>query len=239
MGKIFLSENGSEIPAVSKKQMIEIDRLAMEQFGPNLFQMMENAGRNLALTTMELTAKIDNPKIIVLAGTGGNGGGGICAARHLANRDFNVALAITNEKKLQPIPKEQLEIYFNTNADVINDFSNLKPDIIVDAIIGYSLSNEPIGIAKEFIEWANRTNAIKLSLDIPSGINSTTGEVYGAFFKADKTVTLALPKSGLSRKTCGDILLADIGIPRIVYEKLNLNFTSPFKNEFVIKLLEA
>ena len=82
----FSTPSGVEVPAVTTDQMREIDRIAMEETGPNLFQMMENAGRNLAEMAIEcLGANWRQAKIVVLAGTGGNGGGGITAARHLAN----------------------------------------------------------------------------------------------------------------------------------------------------------
>ena len=91
----FLTNNGKKIPAVTLEQMVEIDRIAMEINGPNLFQMMENAGRNLAeITINSLGKNWKEQNIIVLSGTGGNGGGGICAARHLANRGGNVKVCI-------------------------------------------------------------------------------------------------------------------------------------------------
>ena len=101
MQKYFYTKNNIKVPAVTTEQMIEIDRIAIEETGPNLYQMMENAGRNLALTIIDKIAEISNPSIVILAGTGGNGGGGICAARHLANRNFNVKLAITERSKLK------------------------------------------------------------------------------------------------------------------------------------------
>ena len=71
----FTTENGIEVPAVSKQQMIEIDRIAVEETGPNLFQMMENAGRNLAELTIETLGKNwKKQNIVVVAGTGGYGG---------------------------------------------------------------------------------------------------------------------------------------------------------------------
>src|SRR5262252_6871963 len=86
-----VTDSGIEVPVVTTEQMREIDRIAVDETGPNLFQMMENAGRNLALQAMEvLGAKWSRASMIVLAGGGGNGGGGICAARHLANRGLNV-----------------------------------------------------------------------------------------------------------------------------------------------------
>src|SRR5215469_15771025 len=87
----FITEDGIEVPAVDTDQMREVDRIAVEETGPNLYQMMENAGRNLASLAIEVMGKEwQKAKILVLAGTGGNGGGGICAARHLANRNSTV-----------------------------------------------------------------------------------------------------------------------------------------------------
>jgi NAD(P)H-hydrate epimerase len=236
MKNYFTTESGIKIPAIITEQMIEIDRIAIEETGPNLYQMMENAGRNLALTVMDLVTEISNSSIIILAGTGGNGGGGICAARHLLNRNYNVKLAITDKSKMKDIPHKQLEIFENAGGILIEKFENIKADIVVDAIIGYSLLNAPRGKSLQFIKWANSQNAKKLSLDIPSGINSTTGANYGEYFIADITMTLALPKTGLSEAKCGKLLLADIGISKNVYAKSGIEYNSPFMKKYIIPI---
>ena len=79
---MFRSAHDAVVPAVTAAQMREVDRVAVEETGPNLYQMMEHAGRSLALTALEMAT--DDGPIVVLAGTGGNGGGGLAAARHLA-----------------------------------------------------------------------------------------------------------------------------------------------------------
>lgn len=240
MIKFFKTEKEIKVPAVTTEQMIEVDRIAIEETGPNLFQMMENAGRNLAeLTIQTLGKKWKSQKIVVLAGTGGNGGGGICAARHLANRGADVTVCITDNKKLKDVPAYQLHILKSTNAKIITieELQNENPDLIIDAIIGYSLSGKPTGISAEMIDWASEKLGIRLSLDVPSGVDSTTGEVNGKFINPDLTMTLALPKTGLLPETTGDLYLADIGIPSKVYEKLNLNYKSPFDNKYFLKLL--
>ena len=239
MIKFFKTEKEIKVPAVTTEQMIEVDRIAIEETGPNLFQMMENAGRNLAeLTIQTLGKKWKSQKIVVLAGTGGNGGGGICAARHLANRGADVTVCITDNKKLKDVPAYQLHILKSTNAKIITieELQNENPDLIIDAIIGYSLSGKPTGISAEMIDWASEKLGIRLSLDVPSGVDSTTGEVNGKFINPDLTMTLALPKTGLLPETTGDLYLADIGIPSKVYEKLNLNYKSPFDNKYFLKL---
>ena len=87
----FLTEAGIEVPAVSASQMHEVDRIAVQETGPTLFQMMENAGRTIAQFSLEvLKWQGQSARVLVLVGSGGNGGGGLCAARHLANRSLNV-----------------------------------------------------------------------------------------------------------------------------------------------------
>ncbi|MEO8230896.1 MAG: NAD(P)H-hydrate epimerase [Ignavibacteriota bacterium] len=239
MIKLFKTENEIKVPAVTTEQMIEIDRIAMEETGPNLFQMMENAGRNLAeLTIQTLGEKWQLQKIVVLTGTGGNGGGGICAARHLANRGADVTVCITNMEKLKDVPAHQLHIVRSTSAKIVkfSELSRFEPDLIIDAIIGYSLSGKPAGISAEMIDWASEKLGIRISLDIPSGVDSTTGEVMGKFINPDLTMTLALPKTGLLPDVTGDLFLADIGIPHTVYEKLILKYKQPFDSKYFVKL---
>jgi NAD(P)H-hydrate epimerase len=235
----FTTENGIEVPAVTKEQMIEIDRIAIEETGPNLFQMMENAGRNLAELTIETLGENWKKQIIVIiAGTGGNGGGGICAARHLANRGATVKVCITDSIKLKEVPAYQLHILKSTNAKIISisELKNEKPDIILDAIIGYSLSGEPKGPSLELIQWTSQQHGIIISLDVPSGINSTTGEAADNHIKPNITLTLALPKTGLLPSVSGDVFLADIGIPQKVYEKLGIIYNQPFDKQYYTKL---
>jgi len=240
MIEIFKTENRIEVPAVTMEQMIEVDRIAIKETGPNLFQMMENAGRNLAELSIKTLGKSwDKSEILILSGTGGNGGGGICAARHLANKGAKVKVCITDVENLKEVPAYQLHILRSTNAKQIsfNELSHTDPDLIIDAIIGYSLSGKPKGISAEMIEWASEKLSVRISLDVPSGVNATTGEVMGAFINPDFTMTLALPKTGLIPEVTGDLYLADIGIPAKVYEKLKLDYQPPFEGKYYVKLI--
>ena len=233
--KKFLTSSGLEVPAVTADQMREIDRIAMEETGPNLFQMMENGGRCLALITIgTLLEKWKKANIIVMAGAGGNGGGGICAARHLANRKACVKLCLSNPDKLSEVPAFQRKIYLAAGGKEIG-FEKLKkekPDFIIDALIGYSLNGAPRGRTLELIEWANHSKAEIFSLDIPSGIDSTSGKTPGKFIKAMGTVTLALPKSGLTNKNSGKLFLADLSIPEATFKKIGITRRDPFGENF-------
>jgi len=219
--------------------MREVDRIAMEETGPNIFQMMENAGSTLALLAIEVLGRgWEKANIITLAGGGGNGGGGICASRHLANRNAKVVLCLADPHHLDEVASFQRKVFGSTSGREI-DAKNVgreSPDLILDALIGYGLKSAPQGAAAELIQWADQTNASIMALDVPSGVNATTGEAPGDVINARWTMTLALPKTGLLPKNTGELYLADIGIPEGVYRRLGLSYTSPFGDSFRVHL---
>lgn len=222
----FVTPTGMSVPAVDSEQMRQIDRIAIDETGPNLFQMMENAGRNLAITVIErLGPEWAERQVVVLAGTGGNGGGGICAARHLANRGANVTLVVTRLGRLGGVPAHQLAVYRATEGRLAEPgkAARLTPDLVVDALIGYGLVGPPAGVTADLIGWVRSLTVPVVALDVPSGLDSTSGEAPGAWVEAQLTLTLALPKTGLDVPAVGDLRLADIGIPVGVYRRLGLD----------------
>ena len=235
MMKSFVSDTDVEVPAVSAAQMREVDRIATEETGPNLFQMMENAGRNLASLAMQLaTPDWHDALVVVLAGPGGNGGGGICAARHLANRGAKVWLCLADADHLGSVPAYQRKVFASTLGTEVDSkrLVDARPDLIVDALLGYSLSGAPRGRVEDLIEWANSTQAFILSLDLPSGLDATTGNAPGALIVPRWTMTLALPKTGLLPERVGELYLADIGIPQAVYQRMKLPYRTPFDHRY-------
>ena len=228
---IRFTASGLEVPAVTAEQMREIDRIAIEETGPNLFQMMENAGHNLAALSMELLGNgWQQASYLVLAGSGGNGGGGICAGRHLANHGCRVSLCLADPEHLEEVPAFQHKVFQSTSGKEIRiaELDRQHPDIILDALIGYGLKSAPVGAAVRLIEWADASGAPILALDIPSGRNATTGEAPGACMRPRWSMTLALPKTGLLADTTGDLFLADIGIPQETYQRMQMKYVSPF-----------
>ena len=227
MNKISFPKLSNHIPYITTNQMIEVDRLMIEEYGINLFQMMENAGRCLAIVTREKINLNKDKNILVIAGSGGNGGGGMTAARRLNFWGYNVAVLLTSAiEKYQGTIGIQLKILQKTGAKVYTkpDFDfNKKYDVIIDAIIGYSLRGELRKNIIELIEWVNNQDANIISMDVPSGIDSTTGEISSNCIKADQTMTLALPKTGFqnpeTKKYIGELLLADISVPPVLYHK--------------------
>jgi len=119
------------------------------------------------------------------------------------------------------------------------EFRNLGPDrvhLILDAFIGYGLQSAPQDIFAELIGWANTTRVPIISLDVPSGLDSTSGATPGEFIRPSRTMTLALPKSGLARAEAGELILADIGIPAETYRRAGVSYVSPFGNRFRVPL---
>ena len=235
----FFTQGGIEIPAVTADQMRELDRLATEETGPNLFQMMENAGRNLALLALAVLGdEWTAARIVVLAGSGGNGGGGICAARHLANRGVDVRLCVAEPNQLEGVPEYQRKVFHSTSGrEVAAAALSAEPgDLVLDALIGYGLRSAPRSHVAELIRWANGTGTPILALDVPSGVDATTGGTPGDCIQPHWTMTLALPKTGLLPQRTGHLFLADIGIPEQTYRRLGLSSVNPFAKGFWIPL---
>ncbi len=219
--------------------MREIDRIAIEETGPNLFQMMENAGRDLAELILErLGSRWRAARIVVLAGSGGNGGGGICAARHLANRGADVTVVLSEPQRLTPVTAWQHTMLGGTDSRSGSRLSLGRQviDLVVDALIGYGLRSAPDGAARDLIRWANDSRATLVALDVPSGLDATTGAAPGEAVRAQVTMTLALPKTGLHASQVGELELADLGIPAAAFRRAGLAYVPPFGDRFRITL---
>ncbi len=236
------------VPYVSADQMREVDRLAVDEFGVTLFQMMENAGRALARLARErfLAGDARGKHVLVLAGSGGNGGGGLVFARNLHNWGAEVrVLATTLPERMGDVPRHQLGILetVGVSTEVASGAERLpEADLIVDALIGYSLRGAPSGAAAALVRAANQHRAPVLALDVPTGVDSTTGEVAGDAVRADATLTLALPKTGLrtaaAKEYVGELYLADISIPAELYARpsLGLDVGPLFASDDIVRL---
>jgi NAD(P)H-hydrate epimerase len=207
--------------------MVEVDRVMVEDLGIGLVQMMENAGRNLARFAMEAYIRSRRAdRVIVLAGSGGNGGGGLVAARRLAGWDVPVSVYLSRPAdQLRGVIEHQLQPLVNVGVSIEAEGMPTPrggdASVVLDCLVGYSLAGVPRGRVAELIRWANASDAPVISLDVPSGIDSTTGAVLKPAVFADATLTLALPKSGLvaSQATgnVGDLYVADIAVPAALY----------------------
>jgi NAD(P)H-hydrate epimerase len=236
------------IPYVTTEQMIEVDRAMMEDVRIELIQMMENAGRNLAhLARMRFFD--GNPQgkhVVVLAGTGGNGGGALVCARRLHTWGARVEVVVTYPaENFTPVPAHQLDILQRMQVPVgqakaVNQTES--PALIVDGMVGYRLRGAPHGSVADLIRWANAAASPILALDVPSGVDTTTGTVFDPTIKATATMTLALPKAGLRapgvEALVGELYLADISVPPSLYAEpaLALQVGSLFAESEILRL---
>jgi len=231
----FRTTDGQAVTAVTAVEMEAVDRVAVEEFGISLLQMMENAGRNLAGHVRELTPD----RVVVLAGNGGNGGGGMCAARHLANRDVAVSVVLDRSPdQLTGAARTQYETLAKMGVPVSEGTAPLIEEsglVLVDALVGYGLDGPLRGTAADLVDLTDDRDASVVSLDVPSGMVATSGDRPGAAVDPDSVLTLALPKTGLTE--CDAALsLADIAIPAGVYGSLDIPYVTPFDEEYWVEL---
>lgn len=216
------------LPLLTRNDMIEVDRLMMEEYHIGLVQMMENAGRGLARLAISYWQKhpTQDKQVLVLAGSGGNGGGALVAARRLAGWGIPTQVLLsTSPENLGEVPKQQFRILQAMGVPMLQDWPADSPGLILDGMIGYSLSGAPRGKALNFIQKANhQTQAPVLAIDTPSGLDVTHGHTQGDAIRATATLTLALPKTGLTTRDAkeytGDLFLTDISVPHELYQRL-------------------
>ena len=236
------------LPWISTDQMREVDRLMMEEYGVLLIQMAENAGRNLAHLARQRFLKGDprGSRILVLAGPGGNGAGGLVCARRLHNWGATALVWLSRPaSQLADFTRHQLDILKHMGVSTRESPVETvlpKADLIIDALIGYSLKGAPGGIAAQLILASQEHAAPILSLDVPTGVDAATGTAYEPGIRADATLTLALPKEGLraaeSRDRVGELYLGDISVPPELYARpsLGLEVGAVFAQNEIVQL---
>ncbi|MCO6449448.1 MAG: NAD(P)H-hydrate epimerase [Caldilineales bacterium] len=234
----------SALPSLSAAQMREVDRLMEAEYGIALLQMMENAGRNLAdLAQTMLGGEIADRPVLTLCGRGANGGGGLVAARHLANRGADIQVITPYPfDTFAGVPARQLQtlLAMGVSVSLSGDGWELPAaDLALDALIGYGLRGNPRGEMADLIRLANSHPAPILSLDTPSGLDAATGQAYDPVIRPAATMTLALPKQGLlaaPQTAVGDLYLADISVPPQLYQAIGFDVPPLFANSSILYL---
>lgn len=240
------------LPCVDRDTMLAADHIATDRLGLGLLQMMENAGTALAdLTRQAIGGSVAERSVVVLAGTGNNAGGGLVAARRLAGWGANVLVVFARPIfRLRPGPCAQIEPLLAAGVRTAvagHDRSYpelagevLRADAVIDTLIGYGLRGAPDDAYQPLIGLATLADGPVISLDIPSGIDATTGEQPGAAVSADITLALALPKlgteTGEGRRFAGARYLADIGIPASVFEEVGVDPAPIFSGGALVRL---
>lgn len=226
------------LPWLSVDEMRSIDSIMVEELGITLTQMMENAGRNLAVLARHLLGGTAvGRSVTVLAGPGGNGGGGLAAARHLLGAGASVHVVLSSPpERLAPTTRDQLAILNSLSTDVRIGATGRLPasDLVLDCLLGYSQSGPPHGHAARLIDEAAAVRV--LSLDVPSGLELATGVLHAAHVSAEATMTLAAPKTGLGGPT-GELYLADISVPKLAFARIGREYVSPFAQAPLVRIV--
>ncbi|PLB44289.1 YjeF N-terminal domain-like protein [Aspergillus steynii IBT 23096] len=242
-----LTTTNRSCPTVSPLQTIEVEQIAVTELGLTEDMITENAGRGIAEAAVGLlTNDAAAPTILVLTGNHRTGARAISAARHLRNRGHRVTacmLGIEHENELLESCRKQLDVFKKIGGRVLRweDLSNRLstsesgPDLVVDALFGIHIAFDDLrtddqATAFEMISWTNRSNLDVLSVDVPSGLSASSGEVTivegGRLCVNSKSVVcLGAPKTGVVQALVAgeglswNLAVADIGVPQIVWRK--------------------
>lgn len=214
---------------ITSQQMKEIDRRTIEEFGIPSLILMENAGSGAAKVALDMVKNSDNKKVICVSGRGSNGGDGFVCARHLLNNGVDTKVFLIGElSQLKGDAKINFDILRKMKAKIEilktdKDFKLFKEklrnaQLIIDAIFGIGLSGEIKGPYSMVIRAINQSKKSILAIDVPSGLDATTGNILGVCIKAKKTVTFGLPKAGFTKNHglsyTGELIIVDISIPK-------------------------
>lgn len=201
---------------VTKKEMQAIDAYTMDKIGIPSAVLMERA----ALSVVEEIERLNvsRGRILIVVEGGNNGGDGLAVGRILLERGYKVDIYyIGGFEKVSQGFQQQWSILHHMGVRFRKTIPNKEYAVIVDGIFGVGLSREVQVVQKKAIEAMNHMDAIKVAIDIPSGIDATTGEVLGTAFYADYTVTFGLKKLGMffldGIDACGTVICKPIGFP--------------------------
>ncbi len=210
--------------AISSLEMRIIDRNA-SALGVSTLQLMESAGKAVADVIADIIDNIKGKHIVVFAGAGGNAGDGLTAARHLASRGAKVTVYLLS--KPGDLPDEAFEEYkaievmdLTVELKLVRDMTDLPNkldcDVVIDALLGIGARGKLRTLFAKAVEIINSTHALKVAIDVPTGLDPDTGEELGPVVKADVTISLHKLKRGLLERHeyVGKLIVVDIGIPR-------------------------
>ncbi len=212
--------------ALTRQQVREVDRRAIEEYGMSGLVLMENAGRGCADVLMRLG--VSGP-VVICCGRGNNAGDGFVIARHLDLRGVAAKVLLWSDPAdLSGDAAANYRILSKTDVQIVllgqqHDAERLTAEIaaadwIVDALLGTGARGEPRPPLDAVIDQLNSSPAKKLAVDLPSGLDCDTGQPAVHTFRADHTCTFVAAKPGLLAEAAqpfvGRIHVLDIGAPR-------------------------
>ncbi|MEK7183983.1 MAG: NAD(P)H-hydrate epimerase [Patescibacteria group bacterium] len=219
--------NPQILGSVTAAEMAEVDRTLEQRIGIPLVASIERvAGVLSAFVRTVLPASAH--RVLVLVGMGYNGADALATARQLASWGNEVVALLDHARdELKPLTQQQLVLAEQFGVRIFEPGALLPDtDLILDGLIGYGLSGTTLAEpTRELILASAKYDVPHIAIDIPSGINATTGRATTPAFRADTTLTLAYPKTGLTKlyspPLVGKLLVVDAGIPPRWWQRLN------------------
>lgn len=216
----------------SAKEILALDRRAIDELGIPSVVLMDNAGRCVADETLKLLRGQKSPRVTVVCGTGNNGGDGLVTARYLNEAGIKTETYLTTEDSaLKGDPLIFYKILKKLQypvAIIDSEFKKFRNSlkashVIVDCLFGIGLNRKIEEPFVRIIQEMNSARRLIVSVDVPSGLDATTGEILGIAVKADHTVTFSAMKTGFSvgqgPQWTGQIIVCSIGIPKEFLKK--------------------
>lgn len=225
---------------VDSKTMSALDKRAIRDFSVKGIVLMENAGRGCADIIKDefLVGSKHKGNISIFTGSGNNGGDGYVVARHLSNFGYKVKVYSLASKPLKGDALKNAEIWLKMGGSIKKlsrdlDFKNIAIDLmhsrlIVDAMLGTGINSPVKGIYKKVIDKINKLKKPIISIDVPSGLDASKGNVTGSVVKATMTITMEVPKVGHfvypGKDYVGTLKTVPIGMPASLVEKLDSKY---------------
>ena len=185
-------------------------------------RLMEAAGLSIV---REIIARYDQCPVLLLCGPGNNGGDGFVIARHLQTAGWPVELVLLGDIKNLKGDAAVMASLWTGDVLPMEPSRVSGQGMIIDALFGAGLCRDIEGAVAQTLNNANEAGAIRIAVDIPSGINGNTGQVQGCALEADLTITFFRKKPGHvlypGKAHCGEVIVTDIGISNRVLEDIN------------------
>jgi len=205
-----------QVRAIASTALRRADAEAVSTFGIEPIELMEVAGWQLARFVDTFTDGIRNKRVMVVAGSGNNGGDALVAARFLLQRGAIVSASIVPSRDPNSLPARHALTARRLGIPILDAPQGIDPsaDVLIDGLFGTGIHLPLREPAPAIIEAMNATGRPIVAIDVPSGMDADTGMGAGAAVKAAATVTLVAPKTGLAgAANAGRVFVADIGMP--------------------------
>ncbi len=209
----------------TRKEMQAIDAYSIHEIGIPGMVLMEKASMALYDEVVKRFPD-DHSRCLIVVEKGNNGGDGLALGRLLTEAGYSVDIyEIDGIKNASDSYLMQKHILEKMDIPIADELPEEEYDIIIDGIFGVGLTREVAGIHREIITKLNRRDAYRIAIDMPSGVDASTGKVLGIAFNADLTITFGLSKIGLllypGASYAGEVVVKEIGFPKMAVDEID------------------